>query len=124
MSDHHEPGETTAAGRDRPSAEDIALRLLAFSRLRLKVFEPYGMTVNDIAWQLLLTCFVAQQHDRALSIYKVCDEVPVPKSVSVRWLRALRACGMIEYDESKLGLSAPVRLTPPAVHSLRDLMDA
>jgi phosphatidylserine/phosphatidylglycerophosphate/cardiolipin synthase-like enzyme len=111
-------------GNSRPTAQDIASRLLAFSQIRRKVFEPYGMTVNDIAWQLLLALFVAQERRRRVDIYRLCDDVPVPKTVSVRWLRALRSSGMIDYDDRSAGLSALVRLTPAAEDSLRDLIEA
>lgn len=118
------PDEIGVPDVDRPTAHDIAARLLAFSEVRLKVFEPYGMTVNDIAWQLLLRCFVAQERGVHTTIYRLCDELSVPKSASVRWLRALRSCGMVDYHDEAIGLSATVRLTPAAEHSLRDLMEA
>lgn len=122
--DRDDPDALGASGAGRPTAHDIAARLLAFSRLRRKVFQPYGMAVNDIAWQLLLALFVAQERGTRVNIYRLCEDVPVPKGISVRWLRALRASGMIDYDDETHGLSAPVRLTPAAEDSLRDLIDA
>lgn len=113
-----------ASGSGPPTAHDNASRLLAFSHIRSRVFEPYGLAVNDIAWQLLLALFIAQERGLRVTIYRLCDDVPVPKSVSVRWLRALRGSGMIDYDDATFGLSASVRLTPAAEDSLRDLIDA
>ncbi len=118
------PDERGPSDVNRPTAHDIAARLIAFGEVRTKVFEPFGMPVNDIAWQLLLRCFVAQERGLRTSIYRLCDEMPVPKSVSVRWLRALRGSGMVEYDEDASGLSATIRLTTNAEGSLRDLLDA
>ena len=116
--------ERGSADVERPTAHDIAARLIAFSEVRTKVFEPFAMPVNDIAWQLLLRCFVAQERGLRTSVYRLCDEMSVPKSVSVRWLRALRGCGMVEYDEDSGELSAAVRLTTRAEDVLRDLLDA
>lgn len=119
-----EPDAIGVRGSARRPLHDIAFRLLAFSRLRARVFEPYGMAVNDIAWQLLLALFVAQERGARTNLYRLCEDVAVPKGVSVRWLRALRSSGMIDYDDALHGLSAPVRLTPAAEDSLRDLLDA
>lgn len=116
--------ERGAADTDRPTAHDIAARLIAFGEVRTRVFEPFAMPVNDIAWQLLLRCFVAQERGLRTSIYRLCDDMSVPKSVSVRWLRALRGCGMVEYDEEAGALSAAVRLSTKAESVLRDLLDA
>ena len=127
MSDRITSGDVPkigTSGSGRPTAQEIASRLLAFSRIRERVFKPYGLAVNDIAWQLLLVLFVAQERGSRVNVYRLCEDVPVPKGVSVRWLRALRTSGMIDYDDMSFGSSAPVRLTPAAEDSLRDLIEA
>lgn len=116
------PGSVGASGSGRPTAHDTAMRMLAFSKARLQAFAPHDMMINDVAWDLLLGLFVAHERGRRLTVQGLCGEVPLPDAVAVRWVRALRANGLVGYDDQD-GPAAPVRLTPAAETVLRGLID-
>jgi hypothetical protein len=115
------PGSLGASGSGRPTAHDTATRMLAFSKARLQAFAPHGMVINDVAWELLLSLFIAQERGRRLTVPGLCGEVPLSGAVVLRWVRALRAGGLIAYDEQDG--TAAVRLTPAAETVLRRLID-
>lgn len=119
----HSPGKLGAAGSGRPTAHDIATRMLAFNTARDAAFAPYGMVVNDIAWELMLRMFVAQERGVRLTVQQLCGDVATPRGVSLRWARALQANGLLDYDE-RAGLSAQVRLPVVAAQVLRQLLEA
>ena len=114
--------ETGTTDGGRPTAYDTASRMLAFSNARLLAFERFGLVVNDIAWEVLLTLFVAQERGRRLSLHRLCDDISVPMAVAVRWARALRAHRLVDY-EGMDGMVAQVRLTPAADAALRELIE-
>ena len=120
------PGATSrdvgAAGSGRPTTHDIATRMLAFSKARLQAFQAYDIVINDIAWELLLGLFVAQERGQRIGIYQLCSDIPVHRRVSIRWLRALRASGLVEYDDLD-GSTAQARLTRSADSALRHLIE-
>lgn len=120
----HGPGGLGAAGSGRPTAHDIAMRMLMFSKARLKAFAMHDVPINDAAWELLLGLFVAQERGQRLSLHKLCADVPLPAAVSLRWLRALQAAGMIQYDDRSEGMAAQARLTPVAEGVLRGLIES
>ena len=112
-----------AAGSGRPTAHDIATRMLAFSKARLGAFAPYGMVINDVAWDVLLILFVAQERGQRLSLRQACQDIALPFAVTLRWVRALHDSGLVAYDEQGEGMAAPVRLTPAAEGAMRGLLE-
>jgi hypothetical protein len=116
------PGSVGASGSGRPTAHDTATRMLAFSRARAQAFASHGMLINEVAWELLLGLFVAQERGRRLTVQRLCGDVALPAAVAVRWVRALRAHGLVGYDDQD-GQAAGVRLTPAAETALRALID-
>lgn len=112
-----------ASGAGRPTAHDRATRMLAFSQARIAAFAPFDLAITDIAWELLLALFVGQERGHRLSLRALCDTLDLPRTVSVRWLRALEAAGLLAYDDRVDGLSALVRLTPAAESALRGLIE-
>ncbi|MEG3088386.1 hypothetical protein [Sphingomonas sp. PB4P5] len=112
-----------AAGSGRPTAHDIATRMLAFSQTRLAAFAAYDMVVNDVAWDLLLSLFIAHERGRRVTVQKLCDAVPLPGAVTLRWVLALRTSGLLRYNDQE-GMAAQVRLTPAADGVVRGLIEA
>lgn len=112
-----------AAGAGRPIAHDVAMRMLAFAQARIRAFAPFDLVINDVAWELLLALFVAQERGRRLSIAALCDTLDPPPTVSFRWLRALATAGLVDYDDNVEGQSSLVRLTPAADQALRGLIE-
>ena len=111
-----------ASGTGRPTPHDVAVKMLAFSAARIAAFAAFDLAINDIAWELLLALFVAQERGVALSVYGLCDTIDQPKGVSVRWLRALRACRLVDYGDDTGRSATAVRLTPAAADALRGLI--
>ena len=116
-------GPSDASGTGPPTGLDVAARMLAFAQARSAAFAPFDLIVNDIAWELLLASFVAQERGQPVSIAALCDTLDLPRMVPVRWLRALGAAGLIDYSDEKDGQSALVQLTPAADQVLRQLIE-
>ena len=95
--------------------------MLAFAKARAVAFAAHDLPINDIAWEVLLGLFVAQEHGRRLTLQKLCDEMRAPTSATLRWVRALRASGLVHYDD-QIGIIAPARLTPAGEGTLRGLI--
>ncbi|MEN2787074.1 hypothetical protein ACFOKI_07855 [Sphingomonas qilianensis] len=112
-----------AAGSGRPTAHDTATRMLAFNTARLAAFAPHGLIVSDAAWDVLLALFVAQERGLRLTIATLCDELPMPRASTLRWVRALHASGLLQEDDRSAGLTAAARLTPAADAALRGLIE-